>query len=184
MKYTNIRVRFEDFISFQEKNGSYYLDKKNGYSIYSPSKSKILSLRFDSINEEIFEGTETIYSVSKDKNGYILLFKTIQNNEYRIDLINDKDDKDLYHIAFTLSNRDNYNYENETRLDESNEVFSRVIYILKDFDNKIGNPEYCIGATGNMKKDRIYEYMMKYIKGWEKRNTDSYHLGWGLFFRL
>jgi len=90
----------------------------------------------------------------------------------------------LYHIGFSLSNRTHVDYEDTTDLEESKEVFSKVIYILKDFDNKIGNPEYCIGATGNSKKDRIYEYMMKYIKGWEKRDTSSYDLGWGLFFRL
>lgn len=181
--YLNILVKFNDFILYQEKTGDYYLDKVNGYRIYSPSKSINDKHELIKLNE-IFEGTETDYSIKEDSSGYVLLFKSDKLNEYRLDLIKDIDDVNLYHIGFSLSSRNTSNYDVLTDLRESTEVFSKIIYILKDFDSKIGNPEYCIGATGNSKKDRIYQYMLKYIEGWEKRNTTAYNLGWGIFFKL
>jgi hypothetical protein len=60
---------------------------------------------------------------------------------------------------------------------------NRLIWILKDFSaNK--DIEYCIGATGNLKKDRIYEYILKYVSSWEKRDSDQYELGWALYFKI
>lgn len=182
-EYLNILVKFNDFILYQEKTGDYYLDRKNGYRIYSTSKGVSCDGELLKLNE-IFEGTQVNYSINKNLNGYTFLFKTIKNNEYRIDLVSDKDITDLFHIGFSLSSRNVLDYDILTEFDESKEVFSKVIYILKDADSKIGSPEYCIGATGNAKKDRIYQYMMKYIDGWEKRNTDAYNLGWGIFFNL
>lgn len=175
-------VRFDDFILYQEKYKSTYLDKKNGYAIHSPAKQKLFN-NFQPINE-IFEGTETDYSVKSNDNGYLMLFESNSGTNYRIDLIKDKDIDSLYHIGFSLANRETDSYDNPTYLNESKEVLSKIIYILKDVDNSIGSPEYCIGVTGNHKKDNIYQYMMRFIKGWEKRNTDAYALGWGLFFKL
>ena len=56
--------------------------------------------------------------------------------------------------------------------------------ILKDINNKLNVDEYCIGATDNESKNHIYEYMMRFISGWEKRETDQYDLGWAIYFKL
>ena len=181
-EFLNIRVKFEDFVRYVEKNNDTYLDKKNWYRIHYPSKSIILNT-FEPINE-VFEGTETNYTIQKKGNDYLLLFETKSNTGYRIDLIQDKEDIKLYHIGFSLSKNDHTNYDDLTKPDEQTEVFSRVIFIIKDYDVQIGSPEYCIGATRDPKKDRIYLYMMKFISGWEKRETDAYPLGWGIFFKL
>lgn len=176
----NIIVKLKEFSLYQEINKSYYLDKDNGYILYYPSKSIVLG---HNINE-IFEGTICDYKIMNESNNYILLFSTINGIEYRIDLIKDTIDDYLLHICFSLANRTDIDYEELTNNNESLEVFSKIIFILKDFDIKIDSPLYCIGATGNIKKDRIYQYMMRYISGWEKKKTNSYSLGWGLFFKL
>lgn len=181
-KKLDIIVKLNDFILYQEKTGDYYLDKKNKYIIYSPSKNKILN-NFEEVNE-IFNGTKTDYVINKNNNDYLILFKSNSNINYRIDLIKDINNIDLYHIGFSLLTRDTNNYDKLTNLNESKEVFSKVIYILKNVDTTIGSPEYCIGATGNLKKDRIYQYMMRFIDGWVKKNTTAYPLGWGIFFKL
>lgn len=33
-------------------------------------------------------------------------------------------------------------------------------------------------------KDNIYQYLMKYVSGWEKRKTDQYDLGWAIYFKI
>lgn len=175
-----ILVKYDNYISFQEKNNTFYLDKKNKYSIYSPSKSEILN-GFKKINE-IFEGIYTEYTIDKINNDYLIKFISNSGIEYRFDLFNEVD-SDIYHLGFSLSTSDSENYEILTNLNESKEIFAKLVFILKDIDNKIGSPEYCIGATGNIKKDKIYQYMMKFMS-WEKRNTSHYPLGWGIYFRI
>ena len=64
-----------------------------------------------------------------------------------------------------------------TSLSESIEIFSRLSYILKNLGLDVD--EYCIGATGNLKKDRIYKYFMKYVKSFEKRYNEYYDLKGG-----
>jgi len=176
----NILVKFEDYISYVEKYDTTYLDKKNKYRIWCKTKDFILN-GFDSINEEIFDGTETEYNSEKKGENCLITFKTKSGYQYRLDIIRESNTK-IYHIAFTLSSRDFEDYEKLTDLGESIEVFSKLSWILRDL--KLDVDEYCIGATGDKKKDSIYEYMMRFVKSWEKRNCNSYKLGWALYFKI
>ena len=75
-------------------------------------------------------------------------------------------------------------YERLTDRNESIEVFSRLSFILKNFSKKLANVEFCVGATNNNSKNRLYEYFMIYTKSWEKRNTEHYDFGWALYFKI
>lgn len=83
-----ILVSFDSFISYQEKFGTPYLDKKNRYRIWSPSKQVVLN-EFHKTNE-MFDGIETRYDTQKNGNDYLITFSSNSNNEYRLDLIKDK----------------------------------------------------------------------------------------------
>lgn len=174
-----IRVKFEHFIKFQKENNTYYLDKKNKYYVYSPSKETILN-GFEKVNE-MFDGIETEYELQKTNNGYLILFLSKSGNEYRFDLLQEPN-TNIYHLAFSLLK--NAEYHELTNLNESNEVFGKLSYILQDLNKKLDVKEYCIGATGDIKKDRIYQYMMKFVKDWKKRKTNHYNLGWALYFTI
>ena len=134
----NILVKFEDYISYVEKYDTTYLDKKNKYRIWCRTKDFILN-GFNSMNEEIFNGTRTEYNSEKKGEDYLVTFKTKSGQEYRLDLVREPNTK-IHHIAFTLNNRDIVNYEKLTDLDESIEVFSRLSWILRDL--KLNVDEY------------------------------------------
>ena len=91
---------------------------------------------FEPINE-VFEGTETNYTIQKKGNDYLLLFKTKSNTGYRIDLIQDKEDIKLYHIGFSLSKNDHTNYDDLTKLDEQTEVIPILVGLLESIFNNI-----------------------------------------------
>lgn len=176
----NILVRLEDYLKFVKKDETIFLDKKNGYKIWHQSKNIILN-NFTPINEEIFDGTETKYNLSRNGDDLLITFQTRLKNKYRFDIIKEPNKK-IYHLAFTLVDRDTSEYEMPTDLGESFEVFSKLAWILKDICLDVD--EYCIGATGDKRKDSIYKYMMRFVKSWEKRNSDSYALGWALYFKI
>ena len=88
----------------------------------------------------------------------------------------------LLGITKIVDTSDPIKYEEETDNKESVDIFSRIIWILKDLNMWV---EYCIGSTGNdKKKNNIYEYMMRFVSNWEKRETEEYPLGWGIFFKI
>ena len=176
-----ILVNFQSFISYQEKYGTTYLDKKNKYRIWSPSKQYILN-GFKKVNE-MFDGIETKYNMEKNDDNYLITFTSNSGNEYRLDLFKDPE-KDIYHIGFSLKDINIEDYENLTNLKEPKEVFAKLAYILKDISKNIGIKEYCIGATGDLRKDEIYEYIMRYTSNWEKSETTHYNLGWALYFTI
>ena len=184
-KHTYIQVKLEDFLLYQEKYGHDRLDK--WYRISTPSKQKLIHKIFngwDSIyEEEIFNGIETIYQISNIDDSYLLKFNSNSGEEYRFDLLKEPN-TNIYHLGFSLSEVASSDYSNLTNKNESIDVFNRLIWILKDITPKLNIDEYCIGATNNPKKDRIYEYMMKFVSGWEKRPTDQYDLGWALYFKI
>lgn len=179
----NILVKFEHFIDYQSKYNTYYLDKKNKYLIWSPSKSYILN-GFKPVLE-MYDGTYTDYTFSEESTDQqiCIIFKTSSETKYRLDL-SIEPNTNIYHIAFSLDNIDIENYEEITNLNESKEVFSRIAYILRDLRKKLNIDEYCIGATGNIKKDVLYSKMMRYVDSWEKRDTKDYKLGWALYFKI
>ena len=176
-----ILVKFDDFILYQEKYNTYYLDKKHSYRIWSPAKSFVLN-GFKPVNE-MFDGIKTEYIITNINDDFQIFFISDSGNEYKFDL--KKEPKtNIYHLSFSLKDRNDEEYEKLTNLNESNEVFGRLSYILKDLNDKLDVDEYCIGATGDLKKDKIYQYMMKFVTNWEKRNTKIYDLGWALYFKL
>jgi hypothetical protein len=73
------------------------------------------------------------------------------------------------------------NYEKETEDNNSVDVLSRIVWILKDLSRSY---DYCIGITGNDKKDNTYMYMMQFVSNWEKKKTDFYPTKWGIFFNI
>jgi len=174
-----IRVNFDDFIEYQEKYGTKYLDKKHKYYIDYPSKEIILN-DFKQVNE-MFDGIKTSYDLTNNNNNYLIRFKTKSNNEYRFDLLKEPN-TDIYHLAFSLMY--NEEYHELSNLNESSEVFGKLSYILQELDESLNVLEYCIGATGDLKKDKIYQYMMKYVSSWDKRETTQYPLGWALYFKI
>jgi len=176
-----IMVKFNDFISYQEKYNTTYLDKLHNYQIWAKSKSFVLN-GFDKVYE-MFNGIETKYKIENINDDYLITFKTKSDTEYVFELKKEPN-TDIYHLSFSLNGRNIEEYEKLTELNESNEVFGRLSYILKDLNEKLNISEYCIGATGNKKKDRIYQYMMKFVTKWEKRYTNIYDLGWALYFNI
>lgn len=179
----NILVKFEHLIQYQKEHNTTYLDKKNGYEVWAPSKSIILN-GFKPVFE-MFDGTITEYVFTEDStnDNMCIIFKTNSNTKYRLDLSKEPN-TNIYHLAFSLDNVDMENYEKLTNLKESKEVFSRIAYILKDLTEKYSIHEYCIGATGVEKKDFLYSSMMRYVDSWEKRDTPYYDLGWALYFKI
>jgi hypothetical protein len=177
----NYLVKREHYYEYVKEHGTNKLDRYN--RIWTPEKSFILSNFGESeLTTEIFEnGYETDYTIDEEDGNYKFIFKTNSGEEYRLDL---RKDVDCYHIAFSLSKNELTSvdsYEKLTDRKESLEVLNRIIFILKNIDF---DTEYCIGATGDDSKDKIYEYMLKNVSKWEKRDTDRYPNGWGLYFTI
>jgi hypothetical protein len=178
-----IYVKYEDFINYQKEHHTFYLDKKNRYRLFSSSKQTLLN-DFNQVNE-MFDGIYTDYEFSSESTNenICVVFYTNSDTKYRFDLSKEKN-TDIYHLSFTLDNRNKNNYDDLSELNESKEVFGKLSYILKDLTPKFNIIEYCIGATGNAEKDNIYQYMMQYVKKWDKRSTIVYPLGWALYFTI
>jgi len=179
-----ILVKLEHFIKYQTKYNTTYLDKKNKYRIWSRTKNNILEkLKDHNLINEMLDGTKTNYNAFKDENNNFKLIFNTKNNKYRFDLQYEKN-TNIYHLMFSENDFKNGEYEKLTNKKESIQVFSRLSYILKDFSKGLKNIEFCIGATGDNAKNRLYEYFMIYTKSWEKRNTNQYDLGWALYFKI
>ena len=179
-----ILVKLEHFIKYQNKYNTTYLDKKTQYRIWSRSKNNLLEKIEDyNIVNEILNGTKTNYTSFKDNNNNLKLVFNTKSNKYRFDLQHEKN-TNIYHLMFSEDDFKSGEYEKLTNKNESIEVFSRLSYILKDFSKNLKNVEFCIGATGNNAKDRLYEYFMIYTKSWKKKNTNQYDLGWALYFKI
>jgi hypothetical protein len=180
---TRIQVRLEDYIKYTQTHLTDKLDE--GLYIYSQGSFPPKFIRENlNINEELFEGIPTNYQIIEENSEYFLIkFSSKSNNYYRMDLYKEREN-DIWHIGFSewkMSVNEPDKYESLTNKGESIDVISRMIWILKNLNL---DGELCIGATGDSRKDRIYQYIMKYVSGWEKRKTDEYQLGWGLYFRV
>lgn len=177
-----IEVKLEDYKGYVEKHNTTKLDKNNILSLHSGGKGKLID-RIFKINEEIFDGLETQYNILKTKDDILIKFKTKSGLEYRFDLLKEPN-TNIFHLAFSLSKSSDDDYHELTDKKESLEVFNRLIWILKDVSLKLNIHEYCIGATDNESKNKIYEYMLRFISGWEKKSCDQYDLGWAIYFKL
>jgi hypothetical protein len=178
-----ILVKVEDYKIFIEKNGSNKLDDRNEIYTFGSFPPKFYRDK-NKINEEIFEGISCSYKILKKSDDEILIkFESKSSSEYRIDILKDPN-TNIWHIGFSeIDNKidDIEKYQSLTEKDEAIDVISRLVFILKNINMSV---EYCIGATGNDKKDRIYEYIMRFVSNWEKRNTNEYPLGWAIYFKI
>lgn len=131
------------------------------------------------INEIKYEPLKTDFQFDFSKSNqfinkfnYVYTFKTNSGNRYVVDLIYLFDkigpykEVDTYNISFTLEkNRDvsNYvEYEKQTMLNEVHEIIKRVIFILRDFDQRFGNGcVYLIGETEDKRKLNWYRNLIK-----------------------
>ena len=187
MKHNYIKVRMEDFQKYQEKYGHSKLDRWNRIV---PVSNKFPKFVYEDLNiplsEELFNGTKTEYDLSQNGNYYLITFVTKKGNKYRFDLMKEPM-VNIYHLGFSEVGKNivsDDTYHDLTDKKESIEVFSKLCWILKDVSIKLNIHEFCIGATGIKGKDKIYQYMMKFVSGWEKRNTTQYDLGWAIYFTI
>lgn len=178
-----ILVKVEDYKNYIEKYGTNKLDSNNEIYTFGSFPPKFYR-DSNKINEEIFEGIPCQYSIlSKLNNKILIKFESKSKSVYRLDLL-EEPNLGIWHIGFSEINNkinDPEKYQSLTNKEESIDVLSRIVFILKDLNM---NVEYCIGATGDDKKDRIYEYMMRFVSNWEKRNTNQYPLGWAIYFKI
>ena len=176
----NIHVKLKEYLNYQEKYGTTYLDKENGYRIHYAHMNKILNIN------EMLDGIHTDYSFLKEKKtgDYKIIFKSKSGTEYRFDLFKDKKEDNIYHLGFSLSSIDDGEYDDLTNKNEASETFGRLSFILKDINSNIDVEWYCIGATGDKQKDNLYTYFMRYVDFWEKRETEDYDLKWALYFKI
>jgi hypothetical protein len=182
MKY--LYVTLESYNKYINEFGTNRLDKWIKI-LPPPSKSFILN-NYNDFILEAFEGIETEYELSEVESGYLIIFKCKSGYEYRFDIIKEPNTK-IYDLAFSDSsnNMDDVSYENLTDRNESKELLSRLVWILKDVDVKLDVDEWCIGATNLESKNNIYQYLMKFTSYWEKRTTSKYPpSNWALYFTL
>ena len=173
-----------------------------------PYESKISNLlkKSYSVNEEIFDRSiDTKYELINVKNNFKkIIFKSNSNTEYRLDIFEIEERKDMVsHISFALNDEKfdsipkndiefqeyEAEYQKLTNKNEMIEVLNRIHFILSDLiDTKIINNNFCIGGTKLEEKNKIYQYLLKVIageNGFKKLDTDVYpEIGWGLYFTL
>lgn len=178
-----ILVKLEDYKNYIDKYNSSKLDSQNEIYTVGSFPPKFYRDQ-NNINEEIFNGVECNYNILERSDDKIFInFSSKNNNNYRLDILKEPN-IDIFHIGFSEIDKsldDIEEYQTITKKNESIDVLSRLVWILKDLNM---NVEYCIGASNNDKKDRIYEYMMRFVSNWEKRNTDQYPLGWAIYFKI
>lgn len=178
-----ILVKIEDYKNYINKYGTNKLDSKNEIYTFGSFPPKFYREQYN-INEEVFEGIPCTYEIlEKDNNKILIKFESKSDSYYRLDIFKEPN-TNIWHIGFSEidSKIDNIEqYQSLTNKNESIDVLSRLIWILKDLNKDV---EYCIGATGDDKKDRIYIYMMRFVSNWEKRETEQYPLGWGIYFKI
>lgn len=177
-------TRNEHFRMFIEKHHNERL-KKNLKVMPSTKFNRVFEI-FDRIVD-----TEYKYIDNYPIKTYI--FKTNSNFEYRLDLYVDTEPNIaiVNHISFTSSYIDNYesdDYEDSTFKYEMIEVLNRIKFILKDLLEKeeIIN-SFCIGGTKLDSKNNIYQNFLRTVvgkDGFDKISTNSYSVGWGLFFKV
>lgn len=184
MKFTYLHVTLESYNDYINKFGSNRLDK--WFKILPPSSKFFVLNNYNDYILEAFEGQETNYELSEVNSGYLIIFKCKSGYEYRFDIIREPDTK-IYDLAFSDSSNDmsDVSYDNLTDRNESKELLSRLVWILKDVNGKLDVSEWCIGATNLQSKNNIYEYLMKFTNSWEKRFTNKYPpLNWAIYFTL
>lgn len=159
-----IYVNIEDYKKYIEEYNNNRIDRNHIIVTNDSALPKFIR----SINEEIFEGISTDYEFLENlSNKKLIKFTSKSNVDYRLDLLKESD-SDIWHIAFSEFDKqldNNLEYELQTNKQESIDVFSRIVWILKDINMDV---EYCIGYSSDQRKNNIYMYMMKFVSNWEK----------------
>ena len=149
------------------------------------------------IKEEIFqEPLYTDYNIEEDGDNKLKIsFSSKSDNKYRLDIfkIIEKDKYDGYinHISFSGYDKNinsNGDYNKLLYKEEMIEIMNRIHYVLKDLlKNNIIDNSFCIGGTELLKKNKIYEYVLKVIvgeSGFTKQKTNIYDTKFGLYFSV
>lgn len=203
MKY--LYSKYEHYNIFILSNKSNRLSKGLKVLPYESKISNLLKKSY-SVNEEIFDRSiDTKYELINVKNNFKkIIFKSNSNTEYRLDIFEIEERKDMVsHISFALNDEKfdsipkndiefqeyEAEYQKLTNKNEMIEVLNRIHFILSDLiDTKIINNNFCIGGTKLEEKNKIYQYLLKVIageNGFKKLDTDVYpEIGWGLYFTL
>ena len=199
-----IYSKYEHYLKYLLKNNTDRLHK--GLKLTTSSNNKTSLFNNNRLNEEIFNNSiQCDYEIVNLKNNHIkVIFKSKNDNEYRIDIFKIlENSKIINHIGFTLNNDIfditpttpeeqeifDIEYEKMTNISEIYDILGRIRYILENMVNdKIIDSSFCIGGTKFIKKNKLYEYMLKFIvgdDGFEKRESDIYpKIGWGLYFDI
>jgi len=178
-----VLVKLTDYNNYLDKYNTNKLDSKNEIFTLESFPPKFYRDRIG-INEEIFEGIPCSYDFLEKSDDKILIkFSSKSLSEYRVDILKEPN-FDIWHIGFSEIDNELYDveeYQSLTNKEESIDVISRIVWILSDFNM---NVEYCIGVTGDDRKDKIYEYIMRFVSKWEKRKTNQYPIGWAIYFKI
>lgn len=180
MNYLKVNnIQYKDFV---ENQGSNRLSKN--LKLITDSKKGLLE-KFGLVNELFDSEIKTIYSIEQKEKYTSYVFYSTSQNKYRLDIfpIDEKDKGLVYHIAFTLYDRNMLDYENPTNKQEMVEILGRIKFILKDINL---HGRFCIGGTELQQKNNIYEYFLQIIvdNKIQKLTTKIYEVGWGLYFIL
>lgn len=181
-------TKYDHYVFFIEKHKTDRLMKN--LKISTHVKSGVL------IKEILNNPIKTEYNIEYIDNRILISFNSESNNKYRLDIFpiieEDKSIDPINHISFSRfenSIDDEFEYENETGLNEMIEILNRIHYILKDLlsNDKINN-YFCIGFSKSLRKNNIYKYALKIIVGdggFDKLPTDIYPLTkFGLYFKV
>ena len=194
-----IRDHFGNDKLFYHPSKKYYLSSKSG-SI-PKFKNKIEDFT-GFINEIKYEELKTdfIFDFKKsdhfaNKFDYFYTFQTNSGNRYVMDFIYLIDEigpypnKDIYNLSFTLELNKNLSdheeYEKQTNLKESHELMKRLIFIMKDFDQRFGkNCIYLIGESEDKRKIKWYRNLIKdsFVEVEETIGTSSFTNGFNGYY--
>jgi hypothetical protein len=175
-------LKLDHYINIVMESGTDRLYK--GLKVATNSKSGKL------IREIFNVPIDTEYKVEKYDSPLLISFLSNSLQKYRIDIfvINELERGLINHISFSLYDNDLSNvddYESNTNRGEMIEVINRIHFILKDLlEKEIIRSKFCIGGTELIKKNKIYEYLLKVIliNPPIKRKTDLYDTKFGLYF--
>ena len=124
------------------------------------------------------------------ENDELYSFYSDSKTKYRLDIIlkNEEDKGIVNHIAFSLYDNNETNYDKLTDKKEMIEILNRIKYIINDLVNNHNLYNYfCIGGTELETKNNIYEYSLYILLGennYKKLKTNLYDSGWGLYFEI
>jgi hypothetical protein len=183
-RHKYINVKYSDYTSYVDMYGTDKIDKWHRVYPHNSKSSSIVNIS-GLLQEYVFEPVPTDYDTTRSGDNFLFTFYSKRGNGYRLDLIREPDTT-IYHVAFSDASNHigSIDYEIPTNKGEAFDVISRISWILGDICDVVDASEYCVGGTGDTRKDAMYKYMMKYAKTFDVRKTDHYESGWALYFTM